>query len=64
MCVPAGLGLRVDPEACLGSIRFNGLVRNGDTWASPQSGATTNIADLRVRASVGSVTFNPEGGCK
>ncbi len=64
VCVPAGLGLRVDQEASLGSIRFNALVRNGDTWTSSQSGATTNIADLRVSASVGSVTFNPEGGCK
>ncbi len=66
VCVPAGLGLRVNAQQSLGSIRFNNLVRQGDTWVSPQSIATTtpNTAELTVNASVGSVTINPEGGCK
>ncbi|MHB8958403.1 MAG: LiaI-LiaF-like domain-containing protein [Candidatus Limnocylindrales bacterium] len=65
VCVPAGLGLRVNAQELLGSVRFNGLIRNGDMWTAPQSTSTPpNIADLTVNASVGSVTFNPEGGCK
>jgi hypothetical protein len=66
VCVPAGLALRVNAQQSLGSVRFNGLVRSGDTWASPQSTATPtpNMAELTVSASVGSVTINPEGGCR
>jgi hypothetical protein len=64
VCVPAGLSLKVNSQASLGSVRFNGLVRTGDTWATPQSAASTTTAELTVSASVGSVTFNPEGGCR
>lgn len=64
VCVPAGLAIRVNAQESLASVRFNGLVRNGDTWIAPQSATTPNIADLSVNASVGSVTFNPEGGCR
>ena len=65
VCVPAGLGLRVNTQESLGSVRFNSLVRTGDTWTAPQSTSNPpNIADLTVNASVGSVTFKPEGGCK
>lgn len=65
VCVPASLALRVNATSSLASVRFNGLVRQGDTWVSPQSTATpTATADLTVDANVGSVTINPEGGCK
>ncbi len=65
VCVPAGLGIKVNAEESLGSVRFNGLVRDGDTWTAQQSTSLPpNIADLTVNASVGSITFNPQGGCK
>lgn len=65
VCVPAGLAVRVNATSSLASVRFNGLVRQGDAWVSPQSTTTpTATADLTVNANVGSVTINPEGGCK
>ena len=63
VCAPAGLGLHVRGEASLGSTTFNGLVRVGDAWESPDYATKPFHADLTVEANVGSVVINPEGGC-
>lgn len=64
LCAPAGLGLRVHADASLGSIDTDGLVRVGSAWETPGYATAPFKADLAVEASVGSVTVNPEGGCK
>jgi hypothetical protein len=64
LCVPDGLALRVRSTAALGSIDVDGLVRAGDAWETPGYATARNKADLAIEASVGSVTINPEGGCK
>jgi hypothetical protein len=63
-CTPAGLGLRVHATAAVGSTNLNGLVRTGDAWETPDYAAAPFKADLALDASVGSITINPEGGCK
>ncbi len=64
LCVPDQLALRVRSTAALGSIDVRGLVKRGGAWETPGYDAATNKADLAIEASVGSVTINPEGGCK
>ena len=64
VCVPAGLGLRIERQESLGSVRINGLDRVGDTWVSGSAAPARTTAELIVNANVGSVTINPEGGCK
>jgi hypothetical protein len=64
VCAPAGLGLRVNATAALGSTTLNGLVRLGDTWETPDYATAPFKADLALDASLGSIAINPVGGCK
>jgi hypothetical protein len=63
VCTPAGLGLRVRGESSLGAVTYNGLVRVGDAWESPDFNTANVHADVTVSANVGSIVINPEGGC-
>lgn len=64
ICAPEGLGLRIHEETTLGSSTFNGLVRTGNAWESPDFSSATYHADVTVSVNVGSVDVNPVGGCK
>lgn len=64
VCTPAGLGLRVRGGSSLGAVTYNGLVRVGDAWESPDFNTADFHADVTVSANVGSVVINPEGGCQ
>jgi hypothetical protein len=64
LCAPDQLALRVRSTTTLGSIDVNGLVRRGSAWETPGYDAAPFKADLAIDANVGSVTINPEGGCK
>lgn len=64
ICAPPGLGLRITETTVLGDTTFNGLVRNGSAWQSPDYGTATYRADMSVSVNVGSVVINPEGDCK
>ena len=63
VCAPAGLGVRVRGESALGAVTYNGLVRVGDAWESPNYANADFHGDVTVSANVGSVVINPEGGC-
>lgn len=64
LCRPASLGLRITGDVVLGSATYNGLVRVGDAWQTPDYPTAAARADLAVSASAGSVTVDPLGGCK
>jgi hypothetical protein len=64
ICAPAGLGLRMHGDADFGRTQFNGLVRVGDAWETPDLSTATYLAELNVSAQAGSVVVNPAGGCK
>ena len=64
ICVPPGLGVRIQGDAEFGDTTFNGLVRVGDAWETPDHSTATHRADLSVSAQAGSVVVNPAGGCK
>ncbi len=64
LCRPESLGLRINGDVVLGSATFNGLVRVGDAWQTPDYPTAAARADLVVTASAGSVTVDPQGGCK
>lgn len=64
ICAPADLGLRVRGDAALGDTTFNGLLRVGDAWETPNLSTVTTVTELDVSAQAGSVVVNPAGGCK
>ncbi|HYO44734.1 MAG TPA: hypothetical protein VES19_16160 [Candidatus Limnocylindrales bacterium] len=64
LCAPDQLALRVRSSAALGSIDVDGLSRRGSAWETPGYDTAPFKADLAIAANVGSVTINPEGGCK
>ena len=53
-----------DVETETGANQFNGLVRVGDAWETPDLSTATHLAELTVSAQAGSVVVNPAGGCK
>jgi hypothetical protein len=64
ICAPADLGLRIRGSAEFGRTDFNGLMRVGDAWETPDLATATHVAELSVSAQAGSVVVNPAGGCK
>ncbi len=64
LCAPDQLALRVRSTAALGSVDVHELVQRGGAWETPGYDATPFKADLAIDANLGSVTINPEGGCK
>lgn len=63
VCAPSGLGIRVHHTGVLGAARFGGVNQTGD-WQSPDYTSAAHRADFAVSVNVGSVDFNPIGGCK
>lgn len=64
VCAPSGLGVRIHSSATLASATYPGLARNRDTWESPGYQSAAHHAELTVTATLGSVQFNPMGGCQ
>jgi hypothetical protein len=66
VCVPEDLGLRIHEDVSMGSIGRSGLRsgRDGSTWESDDYAAARYHAELTVEVNVGSVEFNPQGGCQ
>ena len=66
LCVPAGVALRLHTsESIVSSYDFEdrGLVKDGSTWETPGfDGAPVKI-ELDTKATAGSFSLNPEGGC-
>ena len=64
VCAPAGTGVRVQSDVSLGSGDYNGLVRNGGVWESPDYATAAHHIDLTASVNLGSIVLNPAGGCK
>ncbi|HEX9550878.1 MAG TPA: hypothetical protein VF971_07270 [Candidatus Limnocylindrales bacterium] len=64
VCVPRDVGLRVTQGDDLGDVRYNGLEQHRGAWQSPDYEQAAYHADLLVNVSLGSLEFNPIGGCK
>lgn len=64
VCLPGGLGLRVTQGDDLGEVTYEGRTQDHDAWQSPDYEQAAFRADLLVNVSLGSVEFNPIGGCK
>jgi hypothetical protein len=67
LCVPSTTGLRIETkDGALGSNDFGerGLVRSGDAWISTNWEAATHRIALEATANAGSLSLNPEGGCR
>jgi len=66
-CVPEGTAVQVTAgENITGSNNFTeqGLVRTGNTWASPDYASATNRITLTASANAGSISMNPKEGCR
>ncbi len=66
ICVPPGTTVRIRSANVLGGNNFEerGLIRSGDTWASPGFESASSRIDLSATANVGSVDLDPDGGCR
>jgi hypothetical protein len=66
LCVPGGIGLRIDASGVLSSNNFasQGLVQDGDSWTSPELAAKGLQLYVRVTANAGTIELNPAGGCE
>jgi hypothetical protein len=64
VCLPEGLGLRVTQGDELGEVRYEGREQDRGAWQSPDYVQAAHHADLLVNVSLGSLEFNPIGGCK
>jgi hypothetical protein len=66
-CAPAGAGLRLTaPGNLFGSNDFadQGLIQDGDTWETPGYESAPYQIELTTKANAGSISLNPDGGCK
>ena len=64
VCLPEGVGLRVTQGDALGEVRYEGRTQDRGAWQSPGYEQAANHVDLLVNVSLGSLEFNPIGGCK
>lgn len=66
-CVPEGVGLQLTTgDNITGSNNYSqrGLTKNGNTWQSADWSTATNRISLSTTANLGSLTLDPEEGCK
>jgi hypothetical protein len=64
VCLPGDLGLRVTQGDDVGEVRYDGQVQHRGAWQSPDYEQAAHHADLLVNVSLGSLEFDPIGGCK
>ncbi|MEW5992546.1 MAG: hypothetical protein AB1736_14550 [Chloroflexota bacterium] len=64
VCLPDDVGLRVTQGDDLGDVRYEGRSQDRGAWQSPDYERAAYHADLLVNVSLGSLEFNPIGGCK
>jgi LiaF transmembrane domain len=66
LCAPEGAGLRLRTgDSIIASYDYagRGLVQDGTTWTTPGYDTADVQIDLETRASAGSFSLDPEGGC-
>ena len=63
VCVPDTVGVRVRSSGTFSSTDLNGLVLRDGAWESPDYASAAHHADLTVSVNLGSLDFNPVGGC-
>ena len=63
VCVPDTVGVRVRSSGTFSSTDLNGLVQRDGAWESPDYASAAHHADLTVSVNLGSLDFNPVGGC-
>ena len=63
VCVPDTVGVRVRSSGTFSSTDLNGLALRDGAWESPDYASAAHHADLTVSVNLGSLDFNPVGGC-
>ncbi|MHB8460609.1 MAG: hypothetical protein ACYDAK_03115 [Candidatus Limnocylindrales bacterium] len=65
ICVPAGVGLRVQTSGALGSnnLADRGLAGNGAVWTTPGYDAAPVKIDIDATINAGNLELDPNGGC-
>ena len=64
LCVPDGVGLRVEHTTVLGSTSVDDIEQPDGDWQSPDYATADHRAELTVTVNLGNVNINPTGGCK
>ena len=64
LCIPYGLGVRVELAGTPREVRVNGLRTDASSWQNDLYLQSPTTAELSVKVNFGSVAINPIGGCK
>lgn len=64
VCFPADLGLRITQNHVIGQVSYEGFDQRNSTWQTPGYELATQHAELDLDVNLGSIQFNPIGGCK
>jgi hypothetical protein len=64
VCLPSDVGLRVSRGAELGVVRYEGFEQRAHVWQSPGYEQAPHHVDLTVDVNLGSLEFDPIGGCQ
>jgi hypothetical protein len=64
LCIPDGVGVRLESSGALGATDREGLVERGGAWESPDYASAAHHADLTVSVNLGNFELDPQGGCK
>lgn len=64
VCFPANLGLRITQHHVIGQVSYEGFEQHNSTWQTPGYELAAQHADLDLDVNLGSIQFNPIGGCK
>ncbi len=58
--LPKNVGVRVTAEAALGSVKANGLTKEGDAYVNAAYGKSPVVLDISIKAGIGAVTLDVE----
>ena len=64
VCFPANVGLRITQHDVIGQVSYEGFEQRNSTWQTPGYELAAQHADLDLDVNLGSIQFNPIGGCK
>jgi hypothetical protein len=64
VCFPANLGLRITQHDVIGQVSYEGFEQRNSVWQTPGYELAAQHAELDLDVNLGSIQFNPIGGCK
>lgn len=64
ICIPAGLGVRIEPSGNVETIRVHGVTQSSSAFENADYASAAHRAELSVHINLGALEIDPIGGCK